>query len=378
MKAVVFGAGNIGRGFIGQLLYQSGYDIAFIDIDQTLLGLLNERRRYTIRLVERDLTVALSVTGVSGIHAQDDAAARAVAQADVAATAVGVRALPHIAGTLARGIALRDGRPLNIIVCENMRHAGDYLRERVTEQLRDTAPLAATGFVEACIGRMVPAPRPGDDPTVLRAEPYDWLPVDADAIREPAPVLRRMWPISDFDRYVRRKLYIHNMGHALCAWLGQLRGHRSIADAIADPQVADVCRAAMLEAAAALASRYLSFSGDALISHVDDLLHRFGNGALGDPVSRVGRDTERKLGPDDRVTGALTLCREQGVSCPSILTGLAAGLLFESDDPGTLRVRSLVNEEGVAGTLARVAGIRDPEITETVIERISRLRSAVG
>jgi mannitol-1-phosphate 5-dehydrogenase len=374
MKAIVFGAGNIGRGFIGQLLFQSGYEITFADIDERLLALLNEQRGYTVRLVERRLTVPLRISGVSAIHSGDaDAVARAVAGADVAVTAVGVRALPHIAEPLARGIALRSGKPLNIIICENMRHAGEFLRDRVAERMSGRKP-ESTGFVEACIGRMVPAPRPGDDPMVLRAEPYDWLPVDADSIAHPLPPIRRMWPIPDFDRYVRRKLYIHNMGHAVCAWLGALSGYAYIYEAIADKAVASVCRSAMLEAAAALAARYPSLGLPALTAHADDILHRFGNEALADPIDRVGRDTERKLGPDDRIAGALELCREQGIPCPSILTGLAAGLLFDGDDPGTSRVRTLVETEGVPATLARIAGVTDPDTAGAIADRVDRLR----
>lgn len=374
MKAIVFGAGNIGRGFIGQLLFQSGYEVTFADIDERLLTLLNERRGYTVRLVDRRLEVPLRISGVSAVHSGDaGAVARAVAGADVAATAVGVRALPHIAEPLARGIALRGERPLNIIICENMRHAGEFLRDRVAERMSGRAP-EPVGFVEACIGRMVPAPRPGDDPMTLRAEPYDWLPADAESIVAPSPPVRRLWPISDFDRYVRRKLYIHNMGHAICAWLGALSGYADICEAVADPAVASVCRSAMLEAAAALAARYPSLGLPALTAHADDILHRFGNQALADPIGRVGRDTERKLGPDDRIAGALGLCREQGIPCPSILTGLAAGLLFDGDDPGTSRVRELVETEGVPGALARVAGVTDPNTVGAVADRVDRLR----
>lgn len=367
MQAVVFGAGNIGRGFIGQLLYQTGYAVSFVDIDERLLSLINKQHGYTVRLVDHSLSVPLAITGVSAVHGGDlEAVAEAVAGADIVATAVGVRALPHIAGPLARGITLRKGQAINIIVCENMRHAGEYLRDRVAEKMEQPELLADAGFVEACIGRMVPAPEPGDDPMVLRAEPYDWLPVDADSLVTPVPALRRLWPITDFDRYVRRKLYIHNMGHAMCAWMGQRRGYTAIYQAIADPEIADLCRSAMGEAAEALSCRYPSFSLPALMAHVDDLIHRFGNQALADPVARVGRDTERKLGPEDRMTGALNLCREQGVSCPSILIGLAAGLLFEGEDPGTVRVRELVRTQGIAGALARVASVTDPETANSV------------
>lgn len=44
MIALHFGAGNIGRGFIGALLHHSGYDVVFADVNDTMVCLLNEKK----------------------------------------------------------------------------------------------------------------------------------------------------------------------------------------------------------------------------------------------------------------------------------------------------------------------------------------------
>ena len=51
MKAVMYGAGNIGRGFIGSLLSQSGYAVTFVDISQMIVENLNQNHSYPIRIV---------------------------------------------------------------------------------------------------------------------------------------------------------------------------------------------------------------------------------------------------------------------------------------------------------------------------------------
>lgn len=52
MIALHFGAGNIGRGFIGALLHHSGYDVVFADVNETMVSLLNEKKEYIVELAD--------------------------------------------------------------------------------------------------------------------------------------------------------------------------------------------------------------------------------------------------------------------------------------------------------------------------------------
>ncbi|MCL1855982.1 MAG: mannitol dehydrogenase, partial [Clostridia bacterium] len=45
MKAVVYGAGNIGRGFIGHLLYESGFYTTFIEVNKAVVRKINQEKR---------------------------------------------------------------------------------------------------------------------------------------------------------------------------------------------------------------------------------------------------------------------------------------------------------------------------------------------
>jgi len=50
-KAVMYGAGNIGRGFIGALLSQSGYEVTFVDVAQPVVAALRESLELLILVV---------------------------------------------------------------------------------------------------------------------------------------------------------------------------------------------------------------------------------------------------------------------------------------------------------------------------------------
>ena len=48
MKAVHFGAGNIGRGFVGELLHESGYEVVFADVAEALIDALYAADSYRV------------------------------------------------------------------------------------------------------------------------------------------------------------------------------------------------------------------------------------------------------------------------------------------------------------------------------------------
>jgi len=382
-KLVVFGAGGIGRGFVGALFARAGYTVVFLDVDTTLVEALNARGSYPVRVLSDAGAREELVEGVRAVDASDaEAAAREIADASVMATAVGVRVLPHIAPTLARGLALRAcaatsvPETLDVIVCENKLDAAETLGRLVAAAIEDASAgssegidadadagvetdadaatpvsvrargravttadiLARVGFVETSIGRMVPvqtaAMRDGD-PLRVCVEPYETLLVDRDGFKGAVPDVPHLSAQTDFAYYHKRKLFVHNLGHAAAAYLGLLAGYTYIWEAVADPEIRRVSEGAMRESARALTDEYGGIvrgtasrdegygelpdaSAEALAAHIRDLLARFANRALGDTCARVAADPARKLAKGDRLVGAADYCASLGLPHPCI------------------------------------------------------------
>jgi mannitol-1-phosphate 5-dehydrogenase len=340
MKAVMYGAGNIGRGFLGQLFYESGYHTVFVDVNDELIGALNRRGSYPLRLLDGGERNDLLIGNASAVHGGDTrAVAEAIASADLTAVSVGAHILPRIAGALAAGLAeryARGGKPLDILICENLKNAGQTVRGLLREHLPEPVNgwcWENVGLVETSIGRMVPIQTPelqDGDPLRICVEPYKALPADRDAFRAGIPHLQGLVAFSPFSFYVERKLYIHNMGHALAAYAGDSWGLAYIWQAIAEPQIRRLVRDAMRASAEALAKRYHAGAA-ALYEHVDDLVKRFANRKLEDTAYRVGRDLKRKLAPEDRMVGALRMCTEAGTDTSGIAKGIALALRFSHE-----------------------------------------------
>ena len=332
MKMLMYGAGSIGRGFIGPLFAQAGFEVVFVDISAPIVEALNKNGRYHYTVAVQP-PYDVEVKGVRGVSGLDEAAVLAeIASCDIMATSLGAAVLQRVAPLIARGLVARfqtTGKPLDILICENLKNAAELLYGWLSDALpeeeqRDLA--VRCGLVEAAIGRMVPvAPQTAGDPLHLSVEEYGFLPVDKDAFVGPIPKIEALVPYSPFAFYEERKLYLHNMGHAICAYLGKLRGHEYIWQAVGDPTIRVAVQSAMTESAAMLSQRY-STPFSKIFDHAEDLLLRFSNQALGDTCERVGRDPMRKLAQGDRLAGAMGLCGEWGVKPSYIALGFAAAL----------------------------------------------------
>ena len=381
MNAIMYGAGNIGRGFIGQLFHMSGYEISFIDVNMTVVDKLNTDGKYPIYITEGEGYREYLVTGVKGVNGKDnEAVAEAIASADIMATAVGVNILKFIAAPFAAGVRRRMQlgikEPLNVIICENMIQADKYFAGLVKENL--TAEEGAyfdafVALVEPSIGRMVPA-TPKElaekNPLAVCVESYCELPVDKEAFKGEIPAIQNMVPFAPFDFFIRRKLFMHNMSHAITAYFGALKGYTYIWEAAGDAEIKLMALRALTEISRALSKEY-GVPLDELLCFSENLLGRYENKLLGDPVARVGRDTKRKLSANDRFVGAARLCVKHGIAPMNILAGLAAGLHFApADDESSLAVAATARDTGVPYALATYSGITEEGELITTVEAV--------
>ena len=372
---VQFGAGNIGRSFIGRLFAEAGYRVVFIDVDSRLVSLLNERRSYPVVVKQNDRPDQVRlIGGVSAIDGRDrEAVIDVLTQADGMATSVGQRGLQAVLPLLAAALELRaanNAPPLDLIIAENLRSGAAWFRQNLGPLLPEGFDLdSRLGLVETSIGKMVPI-MPQDalneDPLQLFAEPYDTLIVDRLGFRREVPALAGLKPVNNIAAWVDRKLFLHNMSHAALAYLGYQANPELIYcwQAMEPPAVVDAVRAALLQSAAALNRAYPDdLPQEELAAHADDLLNRYCNRALGDTLHRVGRDLGRKLAREDRLIGACLLAAKHGLPFDSLVPPIRAALKFAApDEQGRVgeadqRILQAVAERGPRAVLGEIAGL---------------------
>jgi len=383
---VMFGAGCVGRGFLGQLLSESGYTLTFVEIDEPLIAALNARRAYTLRLVENNWSEDLVIPVARTLYSRaDETLVTALAETSLVTTAVGVRSLPNIAPIIAAGIVRRAERdvaaPLNVLICENMQDASATFRGMVMAHV--PTPLHAyanthVGFVDVVIGRTIPKPTPEmraredsrADCSFIIADAYKKLPVNRRRFVGPLPEIVGLLPSDNFTAYIERKLYLHNCGHAILSYLGYRRGHVLSWQALEDPVIYDVLTRAFAEVRAGFIGVYAMDTAE-LDDYIAELFENFANRALADTVVRLARDPLRKLGPKERLVGAARLVEKAGVTPDALSLAIAAAYRYDNaDDPLAVELQRRIAAEGIETVMADVSHIRaDEPLGKLVLEK---------
>ncbi len=371
-KAVVFGAGNIGRGFLGQLFFESGYETVFVEAMPLVVELLNKKTVYPLWVVSDEEKETFEIRNVRAVSAGDeDAVAKELTEADLAATAVGVGNIPKIAPLLAKGVAQRaafsSSRPLDVIICENLLSAGKTLKTKIRQSLPSEFYSyldEKVGMVETVVSRMVP-PVPAElkekEPLLVLVEPYKILPVAKHGFKGDVPKINGFLPVENIQAYEELKLYVHNLVHAVCAYFGYLKNCRYIWEAVSHPEIRNILEGTLKEAGTALIKKH-NFSKKELDDYSGDLMHRFANKALGDTVYRVGRQPLRKLGPHDRLVGAARLCLAFDIEPKNIIFTIAAALCYNyKEDEEAAALVKMISENGVGYVLREVCEIQPEE-----------------
>ena len=366
-KVVQIGAGAIGRGFLADLYSRSGYEIVFVDVAAEVVRALNDRGCYEIELTTEPPT-CVTVENVRAVDGRDaGAVAREMIDADLAGMAVGVPNIEKVLPVLARALEVRfadpDAAPLSMLTSENMLGAGAHVKGRLLEMVSDGVREAVAekfGAVDLEVSRMVPIMDPEvqrRDPLAIRVEPYYKLPADRKAFAGPIPDVYGLEPVDNIEAYQELKLFTHNMLHALCAYLGELKGLEFVYESQADPEIRPVMVGALWESAEVLRRRW-SFSRAELADVIEEKIRRTGSLALGDQNRRVGRDPVRKLGGEERLVRPARLALALGVYPANLIRTIAAGYAFDRpDDERAVELQALIAEAGIERAVEEVSGL---------------------
>ncbi|MDV3294369.1 MULTISPECIES: mannitol-1-phosphate 5-dehydrogenase [Brachybacterium] len=359
MKAVHFGAGNIGRGFVGLLLHEAGFEVVFSDVAAPLVESLQAADSYTVRTVGQDPTSTV-VDGFRAINSSEDpeGLAEEIASADMVTTAVGARILRFVAPNIAAGIAARPaGAPrIAVLACENAINATDLLEAEVRAAYQGEDLDEKALFANTAVDRIVPVQAEGAGLDVTVEDFHEWA-VERGPFEGTEPHVPGITWVDSLGPYIERKLFTVNTGHATTAWHGARTGHATIAESIADPEVAEQVGAVLEETSSLLVAKH-GFAEEEMAAYRSKVLGRFANEALPDPVERVGRSPLRKLSRQDRIIGPAAELAERGLGHEALLNSLSAALVFTPEgDEEVDRLQEILASADPDAATAEITGL---------------------
>lgn len=366
-KAVQFGAGNIGRGFIGAVLSQAGYHVVYADVNEVVVNKINEDGKYTVEIMDTECSRVV-ISNISAVDSRSAQLPEEIAQAEIITTAVGLGILPRIAGAVAAGIVARQSMGntsfLNVIACENGLRASTQLKEHVYTHLTEEQKAFAdkyVGFPDCSVDRIVPPIKSENPIDVVVEKFYEWN-VERDSIKGEAPEIEGMNLADNLIAYVERKLFTLNTGHAITAYLGKLKGHDTIEESINDPEILAVVRAAMQESGEGLVAKY-GFDHEAHFAYIEKIIGRFRNPHLKDDVTRVGREPLRKLSANDRLIKPAVTAREHGFATPCLVKGIVAALRYDNpEDAQSVQMNEIIANLGLKQAVMQFTGLKESDM----------------
>lgn len=378
-QAVHFGAGNIGRGFIGALFSQSNYHVTFVDIAEKIINQLNADEGYNV-VTAAEHPETLAIQNVSGLNnlTQEQAVIEAIKGATYITTAIGPNVLPRIAPLIAKGLAERvktSDENVYIIACENQISATDLLKGYIFDALDEETKAHVINkvfFFNSAVDRIVPIQHNQGSLDVLVESYYEWI-VEAP---EDIPLVEGMTIVPDLAPFIERKLFTVNTGHAVIAYFGYLKGKETIDQTLRDSDIYEQVQQTLQETGNYLIKRY-DLDREEHEAYITKIIERFKNPHLNDSVKRVGRAPIRKLGPQDRLIRPALEAKKAGLSYTYLAKAIAAALLFDpQEDKEAMKLQANIHEYGIEYVLKEVSELEaSDDLTKEIITQYNALKS---
>lgn len=366
-----FGAGSIGRGFIADLLHDSGYSMTFIDINEKLNEQINQKNKYSLYIIEEKYKkkVIDNVQAYSPIT-QYQECIHAIVEADIITTSVWADKLSKIAPLLLKGLkqrAIKKKSKINILACENAVANSEQLKNEMQklDKTFDFEQVAA--FPNTAVDRLVLESEREGEKVIDIGKAFE-LVIEKDKLVDPdlEPV-RGAEYTNDLMKFLERKLYIINCGHAWAGYIGHLKGLTIIQEVFRDESLVSEVKQTMLESGNLISEKF-GFTMNEIETYIDFAIRRFQTPGITDTIARVSRSPVRKLQSNERLLGPAVQCEERGLKNDLLVRGIAAALLYnDSNDDQSIELQSYIKKYGIEKAILHFTGLKK---SSSLFERV--------
>ncbi|KAL6851380.1 hypothetical protein ACO1O0_008508 [Amphichorda felina] len=361
----------MGRGFVACFLHNSGYEVIFADVADTLIDRINSSPSYKVIEVGTEGTTENTITNYRAINSKTHEAEliKEISTADVVTCSVGPNILRFIAPVIAKGIDSRpeDLTPVHVIACENAIGATDTLASFIKDP-QNTAPERLDDhdkrarYANSAIDRIVPAQDPNAGLDVTLEKFFEWVVEKTPFEDIGIPDIKGINWVSNLGPFIERKLFTVNTGHATAAYHGYNRRKRTVYDALQDKQIMAEVRGALNETKNLVVLKH-EIEEDAQAAYVEKIIKRISNPHLEDAVERVGRAPLRKLSRKERFVGPAAELAEMDQPIKFLLDAIEMAFRFQNveDDDESKELAQIMSDNGPEDVVAKVCGVQSTE-----------------
>lgn len=369
MKALLFGAGKISRGFLAQLLKLNDVEIVFIEKVQGLVDLLNERKEYEVHILGNE-SKNTKITDFRAIPFDDiDAIAREMKDADIAFTSVVGKNLIDLGNVIGRaflksGMNRQGNNILNLITCENWKHPIQDLKEGILRTIPEEKKeylWQNLSVTEAVIMRIAVEPSKENKekyPLDVWVQDFWELPVNKEFYKGEFPKFQYIYAKDGFGTLLEQKMFTNNTSNAGIAYLGYLLGYDKVADAANAAEISKFLDQLYPEINHIL-EEGLGVSKEEQESFAKKAREKYSNPLIVDEISRQAKDPIRKLGPEDRLVAPANMAFAHGIVPKCIAKIIAAAVYYDhKEDESAQKLQEKRKTEGFEKVLTDICKIK--------------------
>ncbi len=379
MNAIHFGAGNIGRGFIGILLKNSNYNITFVDLNKDIINSLKANNEYTIKYLDEDNSTD-TVKDVQALHGAEDyvQVIDQISSCDLITTSLGQDNLKYIAENIALGIAKRteigNNKAMDIIACENGLAVSSFFKQLILDKLTTEQKQYVdkyVGFVDCTVDRIVPN-QVNENICDVQVEPgFEWV-LKADQVKANSMISDAKYS-NDLAYYNKRKLLSVNLTHSLIGYIGHLKGYTYVHETIAIPEVEQFVTAVLKDIRNSLVCEF-GVSVHLQDEYAAKTIKRFKNDKIVDELTRVARNPLTKLGNDERYVSPLKVLVENNLDYEYIGQAIAYALSYTNkDEEQSVRMQEIIANNTIEEAISNITGLEDELVIQTIANKYKQL-----
>lgn len=378
-KALIFGAGKIGQGFLGDLLSEDGYEITFADISDELVKEINENNRYSLFLTNHSYEEKIidNVNALSILKNQEEIVT-AITKSDLVLTSVMKTNLINVAPILAKGLKKRldeGGSRVIVMACENAIMGTDTLVELMSDtgiinltQLKEIGMFPNTGVDRFVFGGIYN----GREGTAV-SDSYE-LAIERQKLDDPdSKPIKNAEYVDNLEAVLKRKIYLVNCWLAITSYIGYTHGYKMVDEALRDTSIQKKVKKAVLESALGLEKKF-GFSNAEMNVYINEMIIKryddYNQEGINDPISRVARQPIRKLSPDDRIMGPVLIAEEYNLPIDNLLYGAAYALKYDNpEDDEAIELQEFIKNNGIENAIVKFTGIhKDSNMFNTILK----------
>lgn len=362
-EVLIIGAGKIGRGFIAQLFYNSGYKLWLLDASKDVVGLLNKEKKYRVDIARegKDLTEYIKVEGAFTLDNKEQVA-EVMSDIDIIVTSVGAGNIEKVTKFI-KDILTACGRKkiLNWIICENANNPAKKIRDELLQHADSEFERfvnSKLGLIETQVlrtGMLADAKVINKEPLALRMQDWWTLPLDKDAFIGRIPDVKGFVPKTNFSNELVRKLYTFNGTNGPIAYVGWANGYKILHEsALSYPEF---FKEIQEESAFGLVNEF-GLDEKEQRDFMALAMKKYTDPTINDQIERNANDSRRKLSKEERLVGPALLCLKYGRKPYAYAKAIAAAYYYNgSNDEGTREVQETVNQHGIETAIKKYSSI---------------------